>query len=172
MFCLLEGRQSCRRVCRNHETSLYRLQPSLFFGGQKTGSGSSGLCDHLKHRFIVLTKVEFSDIQKADNKFTGPFAHRNIASSTLSKLHFWMPRRQKMSSHGLSTPWNVYLSTTRKSHFGTGIMQILSSQCHSTTWNIALSISPKSHFRSATRQTILSYGVSKPWNIALATSRK
>jgi hypothetical protein len=46
----------------------------------------------------------------------------------LVQVAFWMPRRQKMISHGLSTPWNIALSTIRKSHFGPMIRQKMKSR--------------------------------------------
>jgi hypothetical protein len=71
----------------------------------------------MNHPFIDFTKVAFWDIRKLDNEFSGHLTTWNIASSTSSKSHFGMPRREKMSSHDLSTPWNNALTTKRKSHF-------------------------------------------------------
>jgi hypothetical protein len=76
----------------------------LFCGDQKAENRFSGLFDHLKHLFIDLIEVTFYDIQKADNEFSGPFAYLKLHFRDLVQVAFWMPRRQKMISHGLSTP--------------------------------------------------------------------
>jgi hypothetical protein len=54
-------------------------------------------------------KSFFKDVQKADNVSTGPFAYLNHHLSDFGQVAFSMPRKHKMSSHGLrhlETPLN------------------------------------------------------------------
>jgi hypothetical protein len=51
-----------------------------------------------------------------------------LFKTSLKQLYqslFWMLRMQKMSSHGISTPWNIASSTSPKSFFKTWQSQII-----------------------------------------------
>jgi hypothetical protein len=62
-------------VCRNHVTSLYRLQPGRILWTPEDRNEFLGLFHNFKYHFIDFTTVAFCDIQKADNEFPGPFDH-------------------------------------------------------------------------------------------------
>jgi hypothetical protein len=110
-FWVCKGRQFCRRLFRNHETSLYRLQLSRKFEVQNAGNDFLVLFHHLNYRFIDFNNVAFCDIQKADNEFSGPFHHLKHCFLDLVETHFLMTRKSKIISHGRSTPRNIAFTT-------------------------------------------------------------
>jgi hypothetical protein len=48
------------------KTSIKQLRPNRYFDAQEAQSESVWPFDTFKHRFMVFTKVDFKDVQKAD----------------------------------------------------------------------------------------------------------
>jgi hypothetical protein len=69
--------------------------------------------DPLKHRSMDFDKVVFWDVQKLDYEFSKPFAHLNQHLSDFVQVTLIEATMQKMSSYGLSTPWNIASSNTK-----------------------------------------------------------
>jgi hypothetical protein len=81
-----EGFNYCCGVCRNDETSLYRLNPSRILWQQ---DGLKGIFDHLKHRFIDFTKVEFCDIPQEENEFSWLYDRLKHRFIDITKVAFY-----------------------------------------------------------------------------------
>jgi len=75
-----------------------------------------------------------------------------IAMRALETSHFWLVRRNKMSSQCQATTWIIDYSTSPKSNFGLVKRQKMTFKCHSTTWIVGLSTWKKSHFRLVKKQ--------------------
>jgi len=67
------------------ESSLFQLQQIAF---SVNAANDSSPCDHLKHRFLDLTKVEFWPFQEAVNDFYVPFDHLNRRFIDLKNVIF------------------------------------------------------------------------------------
>jgi hypothetical protein len=62
-------------------------------------------------------KTFFKGAKNTDYESTGPFVCLNHHLSEFVQVVFSMPRKDKMFSHCLSTPWNISTSTSQKSFF-------------------------------------------------------
>jgi hypothetical protein len=131
----------------------------VFWDFQKADYEFPGPFANLKHQLSNLVQVDFNDTQDIGNKalrhlvtsrhrlHQSRFLRRpkgrlwvlrairllKTSQETSSKPLFSIPRMQKMSSHGLSTPWYITWSTSPKSVFKTSRRLIVSSKGHSPT---------------------------------------
>jgi hypothetical protein len=109
-------------------TSLPRHRPSRFFECPGYRKWVRMAFRHLETKLHLLQQ---SRILRRPESRLWLFSIIRLLESSLARIRpslFWMPRMQKMSSHGLSTPSIIASLTSIKSHFRTSRKQIMISQ--------------------------------------------
>jgi hypothetical protein len=107
-----EGRLWVLRALPLLKTSLKQHRPCRFFG--TPGFRKYMAFRHVETTLHWLSKIVFQDFQKADYEFSVQFAYLKRLLGDFVQVVFSMFRKHKMSSHVLSTPWNMSSSTNSK----------------------------------------------------------
>jgi uncharacterized C2H2 Zn-finger protein len=113
-----EGRLWVLMAIRLLKSSLSRLRPNRFFECPECRKCVRMAFRHQENRFIHINKVAFWDLQKTNYENAWPFAHLKRHLSDIIQMAFFMQRMLKMTSYGLSNPWNAASSTSAKSFLG------------------------------------------------------
>jgi hypothetical protein len=131
-----EGRLGFVRIIRLLDTSISRLRPIRFF---RCPGCRKWVCNAFRRLKSSLHRLHHSRILWPPESRLWVLRAIRLLKSSLPRfvqVAFYMPRMHKISSNGLSTPWNIASSNSLKSHLKTSRSQIMSSQGHSPNWNI------------------------------------
>jgi hypothetical protein len=107
----------------NRPKSLYRPRPSRSWGRPEGRKWFPGPGNTFEHLFFELVQVAFLSVRRQKMSSHCQTTPWNISFSSSPKVAFGSDWRQKMSSYGPVTPRNVASSNSSNQHFGTVIRQ-------------------------------------------------